>query len=163
MAQNGAAIATAFADAAPYLLASEESFEDVNERLEKKLEIVRFRPNIVVKGVEKAWDEDDWKEIEVGDAGVFHVVARCPRCQLPKYSRHSPFDKFGVRGMLRFSVDIATGVKDPNQPYKTLTKFRRIDKGAKYHPCFGMYCVSDKPGNLLFLLGANGRWHHQSW
>lgn len=78
-------IATAFADAAPYLLASEESFEDVNERLEEKLEIVRFRPNIVVKGVEKAWDEDDWKEIEVGDAGVFHVVARCPRCQLPKY------------------------------------------------------------------------------
>jgi hypothetical protein len=57
-----------------------------------------------------------------------------------------------MRGMLRFSVDIATGVKDPNQPYKTLTKFRRIDKGAKYHPCFGMYCVSDKPGNILILL-----------
>jgi uncharacterized protein YcbX len=78
-------IATAFADAAPYLLVSKESFEDVNKRLEKKLEIMRFRPNIVVRGVERAWDEDDWKEIEVGSAGVFHVIARCPRCQLPKY------------------------------------------------------------------------------
>jgi uncharacterized protein len=84
-AQDGAVITTAFADAGPYLLVSEESFDDLNARLEEKLEIVRFRPNILVRGVEKPWDEDDWKEIEVGNAGAFHVVARCPRCLLPKY------------------------------------------------------------------------------
>jgi hypothetical protein len=85
-AQNGRTITTAFADAGPYLLATEESFADVNDRLEKKLDIIRFRPNIVVKGTNKAWDEDDWKEISVGNVGRFFVVARCPRCQLPKYA-----------------------------------------------------------------------------
>jgi uncharacterized protein YcbX len=84
-AQNGAVITTAFADAGPYLLATEESFQHVNDQLEKKLDIIRFRPNIVVKGTGKPWDEDDWKEISVGGAGRFYVIARCPRCQLPKY------------------------------------------------------------------------------
>jgi uncharacterized protein len=83
-AQNGRTITTAFADAGPYLLASEESFADVNERLEKKINIIRFRPNIVVSGT-RAWDEDDWKEITIGEVGNFYAVARCPRCQLPKY------------------------------------------------------------------------------
>jgi MOSC domain len=42
------------------------------------------------------------------------------------------------------SVDLETGIKDPHQPYKTLSKYRRIDGGAKYSPCFGMLCVSDQ-------------------
>ena len=83
--QKGRTITTAFADAAPYLLATEESFADVNEKLEKKIDIIRFRPNIVVSGTGKAWDEDDWKELTIGNAGTFFAVARCPRCQLPKY------------------------------------------------------------------------------
>lgn len=45
------------------------------------------------------------------------------------------------------SVDLQTGIKDPHQPYKTLSKYRRIDGGAKYSPCFGMLCVSDELGN----------------
>jgi hypothetical protein len=65
-------------------LATEASFDDVNGRLEKKLDIIRFRPNIVVGGT-VAWDEDDWKLIFIHGIGVFHVIARCPRCQLPKY------------------------------------------------------------------------------
>jgi uncharacterized protein YcbX len=84
-AQSGRTITTAFADAGPYLLATEESFADVNEKLEKKLGIIRFRPNIVVGGTMGAWDEDQWKEITVGNVGRFFCVARCPRCQLPKY------------------------------------------------------------------------------
>jgi hypothetical protein len=44
------------------------------------------------------------------------------------------------------SVDLETGVKDPHQPYKTLSKYRRVDAGAKYSPCFGMLCVSDAFG-----------------
>jgi uncharacterized protein len=83
-AQGGRIIATAFADAGPYLLATEASFEDVNGRLERKLDIIRFRPNVVVGGT-VAWDEDDWKLIFIDGLGVFHVIARCPRCQLPKY------------------------------------------------------------------------------
>ena len=85
-AQGGQQINTAFADSGPYLLVTEKSFEDVKDRLpaESKVEIIRFRPNIVVGGTKRAWDEDDWKEISIGDAGTFFVVARCPRCLLPK-------------------------------------------------------------------------------
>jgi uncharacterized protein YcbX len=90
--QGGRPITTAFADAGPYLLATESSFTDVNERLPCKLDIIRFRPNIVVDGT-VAWDEDDWKEISIGDVGTFHVIARCPRCQLPKYY---PRDMMGL-------------------------------------------------------------------
>jgi MOSC domain len=84
-AQNGQLITTAFADCAPYLLVTEESFNDVNHRLINKLEIIRFRPNIVVKGTTIPWDEDSWKEITIGNVGIFYIIARCPRCQLPKY------------------------------------------------------------------------------
>jgi uncharacterized protein YcbX len=86
-AQGGGVINTAFADSAPYLLASEESLDDVNDKLpdSKKVEMVRFRPNIVVAGTREPWDEENWKEISIGHAGKFFVVARCPRCQLPKY------------------------------------------------------------------------------
>jgi uncharacterized protein YcbX len=84
-AQSGRVITTAFADAGPYLLATEESFADVNEKLEKKLSIIRFRPNIVVGGTVGAWGGDRWKEITIGKVGRFFCVARCPRCQLPKY------------------------------------------------------------------------------
>jgi uncharacterized protein YcbX len=86
-AQGGGKINTAFADSGPYLLATEESLKDHNNRspVGKKVDIVRFRPNIVVAGTRRAWDEDDWKEILIGEAGKFFVVARCPRCRLPKY------------------------------------------------------------------------------
>ena len=159
-AQNGAVITTAFADAGPYLLAAEESFKHVNDQLEKKLDIIRFRPNIVVKGTGKPWDEDDWKEISLGGAGRFYVIARCPRCQLPKYllllccfASSRWWD----------SVDLETGIKDPNQPYKTLSKYRRIDAGAKYSPCFGMLCVSDKLGIWLIIPMLIVRWRPCGW
>jgi hypothetical protein len=49
-------------------------------------------------------------------------------------------------------VDLETGVKDAHQPYKTLSKYRRIDSGAKYSPCFGMLCVSDRLGMSLAIM-----------
>src|SRR5271170_1600427 len=60
--------------------------------------------------------------------------------------------------LIVFSVDLETGIKDPHQPYKTLTKYRRIDAGAKYSPCFGMLCVSDKLGIWLIIPTLIVRW-----
>ena len=39
-----------FSDTAPLLVASEASMELLNSKLEEKLEIERFRPNIIVTG-----------------------------------------------------------------------------------------------------------------
>ena len=52
--------------------------EDLNSRMEKPLSIIRFRPNIVLKGG-KPFDEDNWAEIRIGDAGKFWLLARSPR------------------------------------------------------------------------------------
>ena len=57
---------------------AEESMEDLNSRMEKPLPIIRFRPNIVVKGA-KAFDEDHWAEITIGEGGRFWLYLRSPR------------------------------------------------------------------------------------
>ena len=41
---------TSYSDCAPMLIASEASMELLNSKLEEKLEVERFRPNIIVKG-----------------------------------------------------------------------------------------------------------------
>jgi MOSC domain len=52
--------------------------EDLNSRMEKPLSIIRFRPNIVLKGGQP-FDEDKWAEISIGEAGKFWLLSRSPR------------------------------------------------------------------------------------
>lgn len=69
-----------FADAFPYLLITQASLDDLNNRLFEKLGMNRFRPNIVVGGA-NAYDEDTWAEIRIGEAH-FKVAKPCVRCVL---------------------------------------------------------------------------------
>lgn len=69
---------TAFADDCPFLLLSEESLQELNSHLGEALPMNRFRPNIVVKGVDP-FSEDQWKIIRIGSV-VFDVVQQCSRC-----------------------------------------------------------------------------------
>ena len=39
-----------------------------------------------------------------------------------------------------------TGVKNPKQPWDTLMKYRRIDEGINFKPCFGLLCVPRNEG-----------------
>jgi uncharacterized protein YcbX len=71
---------TAFADAYPLLILSEASLADLNSRLEEPLPMNRFRPNIVLSGVD-AYDEDHIDEIRVGGLAL-KLVKRCTRCQI---------------------------------------------------------------------------------
>ncbi len=41
---------TAFSDVGAYMVLSESSLDDLNSRLENKLPMVQFRPNLTVKG-----------------------------------------------------------------------------------------------------------------
>jgi uncharacterized protein YcbX len=59
-------------------ICAEESMEDLNSRMEVKIPIVRFRPNVVLQGG-KPFDEDNWAEITIGDAGSFWLLSRSPR------------------------------------------------------------------------------------
>jgi len=68
----------AFADGYPVLVISEASLADLNMRLEVALPMNRFRPNIVLSGVE-AFDEDYCTELGIGRVKL-RLVKPCARC-----------------------------------------------------------------------------------
>lgn len=85
-----------FADAFPLLVATQASLDDLNARLARRghpaVTMQRFRPNIVLDGIE-AFEEDFVDELRVGGA-TLRVVKPCARCTVP-------------------GVDPATGMHDP--------------------------------------------------
>ncbi|KAL3449981.1 hypothetical protein BJX65DRAFT_271089 [Aspergillus insuetus] len=124
---------TNFPDVHPVLIASQASIDELNSRLtgtgHEAITIERFRPNIIIRGDRaRPWVEDWWKTVRVstptseGDnesSVTFDIVARCGRCQVP-------------------NVDPVTAEKHRTQPWDTMMKYRRVDEGLKYKPCFGM-------------------------
>ncbi|QDH79074.1 MOSC domain-containing protein [Echinicola soli] len=95
-----------FADAMPYLLISQASLDDLNERLEEPVPMERFRPNIVISGCE-AFEEDGWELLQIGKC-KFKRTKPCARCVMT-------------------TVDQQTGIKG-KEPLKTLSKYRLSEK-----------------------------------
>ncbi|MBL8820941.1 MAG: MOSC domain-containing protein, partial [Planctomyces sp.] len=63
---------TGFSDGFPLLLISEASLEDLNSRMERPVEMIRFRPNLVVSGC-APFAEDGWKRLRIG--GIATMVS----------------------------------------------------------------------------------------
>lgn len=76
-----------FADGFPLLLTAQESLADFNRRLSQPIEMLRFRPNLVIQGAD-AWSEDNWRVIQIGDL-TFDVVKPCSRCAIPTINRET--------------------------------------------------------------------------
>lgn len=96
-----------FADAHPFLLISEASLTDLNDRLVEKTEdalpMDRFRPNIVVAGC-GAFAEDTWPHVRVGEI-LFRNSGPCARC-------------------IMTTTDQLTGERG-KEPLRTLASYRR--------------------------------------
>ncbi len=99
-----------FADAYPLLLATEDSLEDLNRRGPERSSMIRFRPNLVVRGG-VPWEEDRWRALEVGGARV-ELVKPCARCSVT-------------------TVDPASGTRG-EEPLRTLAEFRRWEGKAHF-------------------------------
>ena len=112
-----------FADGYPFLIIGEESLNDLNKRLEEPIPMNRFRTNYVFSGG-KAFDEDNWKTINIGNA-VFHSVKPCPRCVITTINQN-------------------TGMKS-KEPLKTLAAFRQKDNKVM----FGMNLVAEGTGKVI--------------
>lgn len=72
-----------FSDTAALLVASESSMEDLHPRLpgDEKAVLEKFRPNIVVDGEGKVWDEDYWAELTLPRmGGKIILTSNCARC-----------------------------------------------------------------------------------
>ncbi|TMW68410.1 hypothetical protein Poli38472_005878 [Pythium oligandrum] len=78
---------TAFADAYPYLLVVHASVDSVNEHLKDKIEIERFRANLVVTGAPPFADEA-WNCLTIGGLR-FRNVKPCDRCAVPCVDPHT--------------------------------------------------------------------------
>jgi uncharacterized protein len=79
--------ATEFSDGYAILLLSEASLADLNARLEQPLAMNRFRPNIVIRGVQ-AYDEDHLYSLRRGDLEL-RIVKPCTRCQITTTNQDS--------------------------------------------------------------------------
>ena len=71
---------TSFADAAPILIASEASMKQGCDWAGIPYDIRRFRPNIVIDGVE-AFEEEKWQNLRIGNT-EFKMLDACSRCIL---------------------------------------------------------------------------------
>ncbi len=111
---QGDNVRVGFADGFPLLIASEESLADLNGRLTEPVPMDRFRPNIVVAGCDRPFEEDEWHTFTI--AGIpFRGMKRCTRCPITM-------------------TDQRTGDRAKKEPLATLAKYRRFGKGA----CFGV-------------------------
>lgn len=93
-----------FADGYPLMVLGEASLEDLNSRLEEKLPMNRFRPNVVIAGSE-AYAEDGWKRVRIGNT-IFRSTKPCARCVMT-------------------TVDQSLGDFDGKEPLRTFASYRK--------------------------------------
>lgn len=116
--------ATQFADGFPLLVTAQESLDELNARLLAKgapaIPMDRFRPNIVLSGVE-AYDEDFLDAVAIGEDGAvtLRLVKPCARCPIP-------------------TINQTTGMRDaawPDEPLDTMSTYRAnslVDGGLTF-------------------------------
>jgi uncharacterized protein len=149
---NDEDVPTQFADGFPLLVTSESSLADLNARLAAKgappLPMSRFRPNIVVDGID-AFDEDFIDTLSIpGEAGGDEVVLRfakpCARCPIT-------------------TIDQLSGERDaqwPAEPLDTLAAFRadpRVDGGLT----FGQNAMVVAGAGQRLAVGAQAQWEYR--
>jgi uncharacterized protein len=69
-----------FSDAFPFLILSENSLDDLNTKLATPLPMNRFRPSIVLRGLQP-YDEDRIHSLVAGDVRL-QMVRPCTRCAI---------------------------------------------------------------------------------
>ena len=113
-----------FADGYPLLLIGQASLDDLSGRIGRPMEMLRFRPNLVIEGSE-AFAEDGWKRVRIGDV-EFRVVKPCSRCILT-------------------TIDPASGERSTDrEPLATLKTYREQAGDVM----FGQNLVNDGLGRL---------------
>jgi len=117
---------TKFVDAAPILLTNTGSLDDLNSRLQNDLPMNRFRPNIVVEGLEP-YQEDEPVTFRFPGLSLDRVAV-CERCTVT-------------------TTDQETGVM-AKEPLRTLSKYRKRAGGYAGGIMFGIYLTAVADGQV---------------
>lgn len=107
-----------FSDGFPVLAVSNASLKDLNARLAAPLPMNRFRPNIVLDGLD-AFDEDRLEELHAGDIRL-RIVKACTRCSITATNQDS-------------------GSLEGDEPLRTLKTYRY--DAALRGVCFGQNLI----------------------
>jgi len=118
----GNGIRMSMADGYPLMIIGRSSLSDLNNRLTEKMEIQRFRPNLVFDGG-IPYEEDTWQVFMIGDI-KFKAVKPCSRCAITTIHPES-----GTKG---------------TEPLATLAQYRK--QGTKV--LFGMNLVALSEGEI---------------
>ncbi|XP_028160139.1 mitochondrial amidoxime reducing component 2-like [Ostrinia nubilalis] len=129
----------ALPDEVPFNLINEASVDELNTRLsECQVTHRNFRPNFVLSGTAKAYEEDNWKFVKIGE-NVFEIIKPCTRCILT-------------------TVDPETGVRNSKtEPLETLKSYRQIEdplvrKTAGSSPRMGLQmALRSAPGGVVSI------------
>lgn len=114
----------AFPDGFPFLLIGQGSLDELNRRIGRPMEMLRFRPNLVVQGSEP-FAEDGWKRIRIGEL-EFRLLKPSVRC-------------------IFTTLDPVTGARSPDrEPLTTLKTFREKEGDV----LFGQNLAVDGQGVL---------------
>lgn len=120
---------TSLSDKSPILITNTASLEELNQRLEQRIPMNRFRANIVYKG-ENAYEEDQWESIRIGGT-IFKTVEVCGRCKL-------------------INVDHLTG-EPTGQPLEILATYRKVGREIKFG--MRMTCEAKSGENPIIKIG----------
>ena len=112
-------------------------------------DVLRFRPNFVVSGME-AWEEDNWEAVSIGGSARLVVVGACARCDA-------------------ITVDPITGSREGSGLLRVLAQHRREKGKLKFGvllgngegwmvQCGGPGCTAG--GNVVREGGFNRRLHN---
>ncbi|RKR84812.1 hypothetical protein BDD43_5065 [Mucilaginibacter gracilis] len=113
---------TSFSDAYPFLIIGQSSLDDLNQRLEVKLPMDRFRPNIVFTGGQP-YAEDTMAQFTIGTV-QFTGSKLCARCNIP-------------------TINQQTGAV-AKEPTRTLAKYRQ----SKNKVYFGQNLIHNGHGTI---------------
>ena len=116
------------------LIISRASLADLNSRLPKALPMERFRPNLVIDGVE-AYDEDRIHELAT-DEVTLRIVKPCTRCSIT-------------------TTDQDAGAVDGIEPLATLKKYR-FDRELG-GVCFGQNAIIVRGVGATLRVGGEFR------
>jgi len=105
-----------FQDSSPVLITFQESLDDLNSRMEIPVPMHRFRPNLIISGLDP-YKEDDINRLQINGV-VFKIFKSCSRC-------------------IFTTIDQETG-QNGAEPLKTLSTYRQkgndILFGASAYP-----------------------------
>lgn len=114
----------AFPDGFPVLLIGQASLDELNRRIGRPMQMLRFRPNLVIEGA-APFAEDGWTRIRIG-ALTLRVLKPSVRC-------------------IFTTLDPDTGERSPDrEPLTTLKRFRERDGDV----LFGQNLAVDGRGRL---------------